>query len=64
MPDDEPFTRDLVLRRCDDNYEYVSDLNQMYDSLQFPLQLFPFITLTYSLNLTVESHPLLLDDQN
>ena len=63
MPDYEPFIRDLVLRRCDDNYEYVSDLNQMYDSLQFPLS-FPFSTLTYSLNLTVESHPLLLDDQN
>ena len=56
MPDDEPFVRDLVLRRCDDSYEYISDLNQMYDSPQFPLR-FPFGTLTYGPNLTVESHP-------
>ena len=56
MSDDEPFTRDLVLIRCDDNYEYISDLNQMYDSLQSPL-LFPLGALTYCPNLTVESHP-------
>ena len=56
MPDDVPFVKDLVLRRCDDNYEYVSDLNEMYDSLQYPL-LFPFGTLTYGPHLTVESHP-------
>ena len=56
MPDDVPFVKDLVLRRCDDTYEYISDLNEMYDSLQYPL-LFPFGTLTYGPHLTVESHP-------
>ena len=39
MPDDEPVVRDIVLRRC--YHDYISGLNQMYDSLQFPL-LFPF----------------------
>ena len=55
MPDHEPFVRDIVLRRYDDSYEYISDLNQMYDILQYPL--LPFGTLTYGPNLTIESHP-------